>query len=381
MPFFFQLIRRKGKPFFEFFARVGYNLAVQEMRSHRRRFAALTVLLSGPLVLTPACAPKQTAGREVWAEVDGHPVYREQAERIYRSRVASGSYRANPDQALNFKLSILNELINNQILVDHAARAHIAVSEGEVDTKLAELESPYGKDEFQKKLGEQGVDPGDLRQQVRQSLIINKLINKEIISRISVSDAEIAEYYERNKASFNVPETEYHLAQIEVNLKPDAPVRNLKNDKTSTPAEAERKIQALDARLRAGDDFAAVAQQYSEDPRTAAGGGDMGFIPKSSLDSSPALKAAVGALKVGQISGIIRSASGFHIIKLLGREEPGQRDVSDPRQQSAVRQTLINEKEEVLNAAYIEDLRNHVKVVNYLAQKIVEAGGNPAAAN
>ena len=56
-------------------------------------------------------------------------------------------------------------------------------------------------------------------------------------------------------------------------------MRNLKNDDAKTPAEAERKIQALYARLRAGDDFAAVAQEYSEDPRTASGGGDMGYIP------------------------------------------------------------------------------------------------------
>src|SRR5208283_5631202 len=101
----------------------------------------------------------------------------------------------------------------------------------------------------------------------RRNIIITKLINKEIISNIKVTDAEIAAYYERNKANFNVPETAYHLAQIEVTPRADPEIRNLKNDDAKTPAEAERKIQALYARLRANEDFGAVAQAYSEDPR------------------------------------------------------------------------------------------------------------------
>jgi peptidyl-prolyl cis-trans isomerase SurA len=157
-------------------------------------------------------------------------------------------------------------------------------------------------------------------------------------------------------------------------------VRNLKNDDAKTPAAAERKIRALDARLRAGEDFATLAQEYSEDPRTAVGGGDMGFVPASALNGVPQLKQAVSALKVNQISGIISSRDGYHIVKLLGREERGQRLLSDPRVQNAIRQTLRNEKEQLLKAAYIEDLRNRAKVTNYFAEQIVEEQGNPRAA-
>ena len=89
-------------------------------------------------------------------------------------------------------------------------------------------------------------------------------------------------------------------------------------------------------------DFAVMAQEYSEDPKTASGGGDMGFVPASSLDSNPQLKRALHSLKVGQISPIIRTTEGFHIVKLLGREEPGQHRVSDPQVQSAIRRALID---------------------------------------
>lgn len=343
---------------------------MQASFSSCRRRGLAAILIFATLLLVPACGRKSSE-REIWAEVDGQAIFSEQVERIYRSRMPSGADPSNPEQALNFKLSILNELINNQILVDHASRSHITVLEGEVDTKITELKSPYSKEEFEKKMRDQGLDSSDLRQQVRQSLIINKLINKEISSRLSVTDTEIAGYYERNKSSFNVPETQYHLAQIQVTPVADAEVRNLKNDDAKNPRDAERKIQALHARLRAGEDFATVAQEYSEDARTAAGGGDMGFIPISTLNSNPPLKQAITSLKEGEISGIYRDSAGYHIIKVLGKEDAGQLELSDPQVQTAVRQALLNEKEQLLKAAYIEVLRNRAKVVNYLAEQIV----------
>jgi parvulin-like peptidyl-prolyl isomerase len=103
----------------------------------------------------------------------------------------------------------------------------------------------------------------------------------------------------------------------------------------------------------------------------------MGFIPASALNSSPQLKQMVTSLKVGQISPVIRSREGFHIIKLLGIEEAGQHTLSDLRVQSAIRQALRNEKEQLLKAAYIEMLRNRSKVVNHLAEEIVKVGGVP----
>jgi peptidyl-prolyl cis-trans isomerase SurA len=365
---------------FEFSPQAGYNVFV---RTYPKVFRSAPLVAAGLaavlLALLAACSRKEAPDPDVWAEVDGKEISRQTVERYYRSRMSTTSDASTPEQALSFKLNILNELINNEILVARASRTGITVSEAEVDTKISELQSPYSKEEFQQKLKEQGLDNSTLRDEVRQNLIINKLINKEIVSKISVSDADIGEYYERNKASFNVPELQYHLAQIEVTPVDDPEVRNLKNDDAKTPMASQRKIQALYARLRAGEDFATVAQEYSEDPRTASGGGDMGFIPVSVLDGNPALKRAVDALQVGQISGIIQSKNGYHILKLIGREPAGQRDIKDPQVQSAIRRTLMNEKEQLLKAAYIESLRNAARVANYLSDRIVAAGGDPSA--
>ena len=138
----------------------------------------------------------------------------------------------------------------------------------------------------------------------------------------------------------------------------------------------------LYAELQKGADFAKLAESYSEDPRTAPGGGDMGFIPASSVASDPALRQALGSLGVGKFTPILRDGNGtYRIFKLLGKEASGQRDLSNPQVQTAIRQTLASEKEQLLKAAYLEQLRDQAKVVNHLADRIVKAGGVPAGLN
>jgi len=352
---------------------------MHDLKGSRRTaglWVSVLMLWSAPLWV--ACSGRARSDRQIWAEVNGKPIFRDQVERHYRSRLTSPSETGKDAPALSLKLSILNELINNEILLAHASRAGVNVSEADVDAKLLELRTPYSEEEFQKKLKDQGMTLNDLRQQVRDSLLVEKVINKEIASRVSVSDGEVAEYYTRNKASFNVPETQYHLAQILVTPLPDPELRNLANDDAKTPAAAERKIKVLWARLQKGEAFDKLAQSYSEDPNTVSGGGDMGFIPASSLASQGKILMALQSLKVGQVSGIIRDSAGYHIVKILGREVAGQRPLSDPQVQNSIRQTLMNQKEQLLRAAYIEDLRDKAKVTNHLAAQIVQAAGNPA---
>lgn len=337
-----------------------------------RRQLVTGVILGALALGIGACGRSDSSGREVWAEVDGTPIYRDQVERAYRGRVPPGTDPGSSEQALNLKLNVLNELIDEQLLVAHASHSQIAVSEAEVDKALAERQSPYSKEEFQKRLAAQGLTEADLRQDVRKSLIIQRLLNKEISSRITVSDAEISGYYDRNKSSFSVPETEYHLAQIQVT--PPASLGNPRGGGANMK-EAERKVQALYQRLKGGEDFAAVAQQFSDDPKTRPGGGDMGFIPASSLNQNPQVKKLIESLKVGQISGPLAFGNSFHIIRLLGREDPGQHPLSDPRVQATIRRGLMSEKQGLLQAAYVEELRNHSKIVDHLAQRIVASAG------
>ncbi len=341
----------------------------------RRRSLVLLTGLAAVVAMTflsPACRRQNTGAGDVWAEVDGHPIYRSQIEKIYQRLNGGKSGAEDKAEVLIDELNILNEVINKQILLAYAARSGITVSESEIDTKMAQFKSPYSEEQFEQRLKAQGITEADLRDDVRSSLTLEKLFNRDVNSRVSVSEAEISGYYERNKASFDVPETRYHLAQIEVTPGSSNSVHNLKNDDAKTAEMAQRKIQALYAQLRAGQDFATVAENYSEDPKTALNGGDMGYVQESALAANPALEKVIKSLKPGQISGIIAARDGYHIVKLLGIEKAGQEPLSDPEVQSRIRETLLNEKQQLLKAAYIETLRDKAKVRNLLAEQIVK---------
>jgi len=202
------------------------------------------------------------------------------------------------------------------------------------------------------------------------------------VAKISISDQDVAEFYNSNKAQFNVAEPQYRIAQIKVTPRKDPIVRNRKNDDATNEAEAQRKIKMLTDRLNSGADFALLAMDYSEDANSAQSGGDLGYVPESSLNGpqvDPVLKKAVLALKPGQVSTPIlaRDPDGmsYHIVKLIAREAPGQRGITDPQVQQTVRDTLRNRKEQLLKAAYLATVRDEAKVTNYLARQVIEAAG------
>jgi peptidyl-prolyl cis-trans isomerase SurA len=341
------------------------------------RPARLLLILA--VLVTAACscsrAYRGSPSLQIWAEVNGAPIYESQVEALYRrATVLPGD--GKPEQSLSSKLNIMDQLIDDQLLLQRAAREQIKVSDAEVDERLAQIRDPYPTEGFDRRLKQQGLEPGELREQVRQDLIIQKLISKEITSRITLTGAEIENYYAHNKAEFRVPEPEYHLAQILVTPVTDSRVRNLMHDDAGSERAARRKIHALYTQLRSGEDFAKIAEEYSEDPGTAPGGGDMGFVPASALASYPRIQRALRSLRPGRYSGIIHGQKGYYIIKLLGYLPAGQRSLADPQVQQSIRKMLLDEKEEVLKAAYLENLRDQAHIANNLAQEVIKFAGS-----
>src|SRR5262249_6886928 len=138
-----------------------------------------------------------------------------------------------------------------------------------------------------KKLQEMGFTEDEYKQEVRRNLTIDKLLNKEIASKVSISDADIQAYYNEHKSQFNVIEHQYYLAHIFVSSKPNDPSGNIPCT-AQHDAEAKEKIRMIYNRLESGEDFASLAAKYSEDLDTARSGGELGAIPESQLKSTEA---------------------------------------------------------------------------------------------
>jgi peptidyl-prolyl cis-trans isomerase SurA len=259
--------------------------------------------------------------------------------------------------------------------LQRAEKLGLMAVDADVEAKFNELKAPYTQEEFQKQLDGRKMSVDELKAQLRRDLSVQKLFNKEITSQINISDKDITDFYNRNKASFNVAEPQIHMAQILVTPTPDPNVHNLKNDKAQDDEQARKKIQSLDARIRRGEDFGMLAQNYSEDPASAPNGGDLGFIPESALEKANVeLRRLVSALRPGETSAPLHTGEGYRILKVITREPAGQRELADPKVQQTIRETLINRKDQLLKAAYYEMARNDAKVINYFVNSVVGEG-------
>ena len=268
------------------------------------------------------------------ATVNGKEILSSDVEKYYMASLGDSPQQPSAEQADIVRLNILHQMIEDEILQQRAAKLNLAASEEDVNAKLTEMKAPYTQEEFDKQLKQRNLTVDDLKRDMRRSLTKTKLLNKEIESKINITDAEISGYYAAHKAEFNLIEPQYHLAQIVVTGLPSQQAGNLQNNKASGDADAKKKVQTLHNRLDSGEDFGSVAMNFSEDANTASNGGDRGFVQESGLKTDPEAYNAISSLKPGQITGILpiydvagpgRRTVGYVIYKLIGREPAGQR--------------------------------------------------------
>lgn len=331
---------------------------------------SLRFFLLAAVVFTAAC--NRSVPANVAAMVNGRAITYSDLEKRFQSEFSTPTDHASDDQVSIQRLEILRTLVDEEILVQRAERMGLMAVDADVEAKFNELKAPYTQEEFQKQLNARKITAEDLKTKLRRDLSVQKLFNKEITSQISITDKDITDFYNSNKASFNLAEPQIHMAQILVTPVADPNVHNLKNDKATDDQGALKKIEGILARIKQGEDFAMLAQNYSEDPNSTQNGGDLGFIPESSLERANAdLRKTVMALGPGQTTGILRTPDGFRILKVISREPAGQRELADPKVQQTIRETLINRKDQLLKAAYYEVARDEAKVANYFANGII----------
>jgi peptidyl-prolyl cis-trans isomerase SurA len=352
-----------------------------EARFLQRRFS-FPVFASG-ILLAGVAGCHRPPSPDVVATVNGKDIMRADVEKYYKASLGDNPQEPSPEQSNIVRLNILHQLIDDEILQQRAAKLNLAASEEDVNAKLTEMKAPYTQEEFDKQLKQRNITIDDLKRDLLRSLTKEKLLNKEIESKINITDSDISSYYIAHKSEFNLIEPQYHLAQIVASAVPIQQTPNLQSNKAPNDAEAKKKIETLYNRLRSGEDFGAVALQFSENANNASNGGDMGFIYESALHSEPDAFNAIGKLKPGEISEPIpvydnggpgRHVMAYAIYKLLSREPAGQREMNDPRVQQTIRQILRENHAQLLKNAYFEFLHDQAAVRNYFAEQILKNG-------
>ena len=306
----------------------------------------------------PAGAPGQPAAAkpvpavlpETLAKVNGEAIDRAELERAVKGIEARAGSPLPPDRRDEVLRGLLDQIITFRVLAAEAPGLKITVSDADVEARLAQLKQNFPNEQaFQQALTAQGLTLDALQRQTRMSLLVSKVVDAEVTSKLAVADADVSAFYEKNPDQFKEGEA-VHASHILF----AAPQTATPADKQKARAKAEAALKAI----RAGADFATLAREQSQDPGSAKNGGDLGFFPKGQMD--PAFEAAAFSLKPGTVSGIVETSFGFHIIKVVERRAPRTLPLTEVSGQ--IKQYLTQQQREAKLNAFITEAKSKAKI-------------------
>ena len=301
-------------------------------------------------------------------------ITREDVERAYR-RNLQGPPPSSEEETAAAKLEVLDQLIVQDLLLARAREMKIELPDTELDAAYVEARKDIPDETFKQELARRNLTAADMREGLRREMLVQKLFEREVASKVAVTDQEVTAFFEANRAQFNRTEDAYRVAQIAITPVREARITNRTGNDATTPEEAAAKSRMVMDRLKAGAPFADVAADFSEDPDSAPRGGDLGYVPVSSLQRlPPQLRDAV--LKGTPGSARLLSGGGaYTIVLVVAKDAAGQKDLSMPEVKNAVTQGLRNRREQLLRAAFLGAIRNDAVVVNLIAKRLVESQG------
>src|SRR5262245_58224852 len=243
--------------------------------SRLHRHLSLAAVLAA-LVLAAACrstsAPATASvSADTWATVNGKGITREEVEKSFR-RTSNPAQALSDEESTAAKLSILDELITEEVLLAKAPGLKIEVTEKDVDAAYNEAKKGIGEEVYQQELAKRNLTTADMRDRLRRELLGQKVLEHEVSARVTVTDQQVTDFFNANRAQFNLPEESFHLAQIVVTPVRDAQLANRTGDDATTPQAAAAKVTMLMERLQSGTPFGDLARDFSEDPESAPRG-------------------------------------------------------------------------------------------------------------
>lgn len=258
---------------------------------------------------SPPAPPKPVPAQlpDVLARVNGEPVTKTDFDRLVRNiEIGNGPIPAERrDQVLR---NLLDQLITYTVMTQEAKAKNVTVTDGEIDERIKQMRGPASDADFQKALEARHMSADQLRTDAKVQLTIEKMMEAQVASVSTATDTEAREFYDKNPEKFKQGDT-VRASHILLRVDPNAPEPAKK--------QARTRIAGLLKRARSGADFAVLAKQHSQDG-SAQQGGDLGYFERGEM--VPAFSEAAFSLAPGQISDVVTTQFGFHIVKVTDRK-------------------------------------------------------------
>ena len=309
-------------------------------------------LLAGPAW----SADKEASSGKEAASVNGIPISKSQYERElsgFQKRAEQKGRQLSDADIVTVKKRILENLIDAELLYQQSQKQKVKVDEQAVNEQFETIKKRFPDEAaYKKALEGMGVSEKEIRTQIQRGLAINQLLDTDVRPKITVTEEESKKFYNDNPNLFQQPE-QAKASHILIKVAPNA--------EESQKKQARKKIETIQKKVRQGEDFGSLAKANSEGP-TAQRDGDLGYFIRGQMVKP--FEDAAFALNVGEVSEIVETQFGYHLIKLTDKK-PAR---TIPYEEIRVRldQHLKNEKEKTEIQGYIENLKKSATIKRFI---------------
>jgi peptidyl-prolyl cis-trans isomerase C len=312
---------------------------------------SLWVSLVGTLHAQKAEQKTSTAGKA--AIVNGVVIQEEEVNRglLYHQQrlLATTGQVIKPEMMTEARKMILENLINRELLYQQSQKKRIVIDDAQVNEQLDRLKKQYPTEQaFKDSLAEDHLSEAALKSHIKMTLAVQQFVEKEFAGKVDVSEGEAKAFYDENPEYFTEPEA-IRVSQILIKVDPKS--------EPAKKEEARKKLEDIQKRVKKGEDFAVLAKDFSQDA-SAAQGGDLGIISRGRMPQ--ALDEAAFSLKPGEVSSVVETNLGFHLIKV--HEKIPEKGVPFKEVEEKIRQHLANQKLKQRVDDYLNEVKKTAKI-------------------
>ena len=293
----------------------------------------------------PGVEPVPAELPEIVARADAWSIGREELERAVRSAEVQAGQALPASFRDRVYRAVLDRLVAFHLLLQESERRGIAVDEAAVDARVETIRSGFPDAEaFEDRLDTWNTSLYILRREARRDLLVERVLESAVPADVDIDAGSVRAFYERHPAQFTEPGGA-RARHVLIGVGPDA--------SAAERAEARERARGLRRDAEAGADFAALAREHSDDPASAADGGDLGLVVEGR--TAAAFETALFALDPGELSGVVETPSGFHVIQMVERRDA--RVVPFEEARGAIRGLLRRQERQARTAAFIDELK------------------------
>jgi peptidyl-prolyl cis-trans isomerase C len=307
----------------------------------------------------PALADEAASSGKEIASVNGKAISKSQYElmlSVFKKRAGHKGRQLNDAALTTVKNQILENLINAELLYQQSQKEGIRVEQKVINEQIEKYKERFSDETsketaYKKALKEMHVSEKEFQTEIQRALAINQLIDTNVRQKITVTDEESKKYYNNNLNLYKQPE-QVKISLIWIKVTPDA--------EASKKNQARKKIEMVQKKVQQGEDFGMLAKAYSEGP-SAQREGAWGYLKRRK--TTDPIREAAFALNVGEVSGIVETKSGYHLIKVTDKKPAGTTPYKEV--QPMIEQRLKKEKEKAEIQSYIENLKKSAKIKRF----------------